>query len=141
MSDILKDTIQWFELAKRNPGETEMRVQVGVHVEEVSEMFRAIGFKEDKQLEDMGNALKKGTYPRNKSYAQVDRKELLDSLCDQIVTAVGIAHMYGLDIHTGLDRVNKSNWSKFVDGKPVFDENGKITKGPNYKKPDLEGLY
>jgi predicted HAD superfamily Cof-like phosphohydrolase len=67
----------------------------------------------------------------------IDRKALLDSLCDQIVTAVGVAHMFGMDISGALSEVNRSNWSKFVEGKPVFNEHGKIAKGPNYTPPDL----
>ena len=66
-----------------------------------------------------------------------DRQLLLDSLCDQIVTAVGVAHMFGLDITGALEEVNRSNWSKFVDGEPVFNKHGKIAKGPNYSPPDL----
>jgi hypothetical protein len=39
-------------------------------------------------------------------------------------------------------RVNQSNWSKFdKDGQPIRDKDGKIAKGPDYKQPDLEGLY
>jgi len=48
--------------------------------------------------------------------------------------------MFELNILDGLTEVNRSNWSKFVDGKPLFDENGKIKKGPGYSKPDLSGL-
>ena len=68
-------------------------------------------------------------------------KELLDALCDQIVTAVGVAHMFGMNIEGAMDEVNRSNFSKFVDGKPVFNEHGKIIKGPNYTPPDLTGFY
>lgn len=63
---------------------------------------------------------------------------LLDSICDQQVTGIGVAHMLGMDIDGAMDEVNKSNWSKFVDGKPVFNEQGKIAKGPDYRAPSLE---
>lgn len=66
-----------------------------------------------------------------------DKTELLDALCDQIVTAVGVAHMFGMNIEGALTEVNRSNWSKFVNEAPVFDENGKIAKGPDYTPPDL----
>lgn len=68
----------------------------------------------------------------------INKVELLDSLADQIVTAVGVAHMMGFDILGALEEVNRSNFSKFEDGKPVFDANGKITKGKDYVKPNLE---
>lgn len=45
--------------------------------------------------------------------------------------------MNGFDIVGALQEVNRSNWSKFENGEPIFDENGKIKKGPNYRPPDL----
>ena len=49
--------------------------------------------------------------------------------------------MLKLPILDALHEVNRSNWSKFVDGNPVFDENMKIVKGPNYFKPDLSKFF
>ena len=46
--------------------------------------------------------------------------------------------MFGLGIEGALAEVNRSNWSKFVDGAPVFDANGKIAKPATYSKPNLE---
>ena len=64
--------------------------------------------------------------------------QLNASLCDQIVTAVGVAHCAGMKIVDGLHEVNRSNWSKFDEnGEPILDETRKIIKGPNYTKPDL----
>jgi len=70
-----------------------------------------------------------------------DRKDLLDSLADQIVTAVGVGHCAKMNVPEAVERVDASNWTKYVDGQPVFDDNGKVKKGPNYQKPDLTGLY
>lgn len=66
-----------------------------------------------------------------------DRQEALDAICDQIATGTGTAYMMGMDVVGAMDEVNRSNWSKFVDGKAIFNEQGKIAKGPNYFKPDL----
>lgn len=66
-----------------------------------------------------------------------DPVETLDALCDQIVTSVGIGYMLDMDVPGGTEEVTDSNWSKFVDYEPQFDENGKIDKGPDYFKPDL----
>jgi len=67
-----------------------------------------------------------------------DDVELLDSLCDQVVTGTGVAHMQGYHFVDALVEVNLSNWSKFdAQGRPIFNEHGKIIKGPNYYKPDL----
>lgn len=70
--------------------------------------------------------------------SKVDRIALLDALCDQIVTAVGISHMLGMNIEGALFEVAGSNNSKFSnDGSPIFDEHKKIIKGPGYYKPNL----
>ena len=69
-----------------------------------------------------------------------EKKELLDSLIDQMVTAMGVGHMMGFDMMSALAEVNRSNFSKLEDGRPVFDVNGKITKGKNYTPPELGGF-
>jgi hypothetical protein len=71
-----------------------------------------------------------------------DRKEMLDSLADQIVTSVGVGHCAGMKMTDAVDAVSRSNWSKYGDnGEPVFNEHGKIMKGANYKPPVLNNLY
>jgi predicted HAD superfamily Cof-like phosphohydrolase len=126
----------WFERAVPEPTDKNRAVQLGVHFEEVSEMLVAI----DSHSIDLGaladNYKREFTVGAN----HVDRKELLDALCDQIVTAVGVAHMFGLDIAGALSEVNRSNWSKFIDGHPVFDANGKIAKGKDYTPPNLDSF-
>jgi len=134
----LKETLCWFEEAVREPTLTNMNVQVGVSLEETAEMIAALGLS-CPELDKLATDLKAGTVKID--MAKVDRKELLDACCDQIVTNVGVARMFDLDIIGGMTEVNRSNWSKFVDGKPIFNENGKIVKGPNYTPPDLSGLF
>lgn len=146
MTNEIARTKEWFELAIPTPTDKNRLVQLGVHFEEVSEMFTALGAEPvATALSDLATAFKSGVAQTGEAVTfgdlTIDRKELLDALCDQIVTATGVAHMLGMDITTALVRVNDSNWSKFVDGKPVFDANGKIAKSVNYRKPDLEGLY
>jgi hypothetical protein len=71
-----------------------------------------------------------------------DRKEMLDALADQIVTSVGVGHCANMKMTDAVDAVNRSNWSKYNEnGEPVFNEHGKIAKGPNYKPPMLNNLY
>ncbi|QXV72236.1 hypothetical protein Acf1_00039 [Acidovorax phage ACF1] len=126
----------WFEQAVPNPTDKNRAVQIGCHYEEMSEMASALGNRlTAKNLESMGRGYK--TACSGNRFPEIDRKELLDSLCDQIVTAVGVGHMFDLDVETALAEVNRSNWSKFVDGKPVFDANGKIAKPDTYSPPDL----
>lgn len=127
----------WFELAVPAPTDKNRAVQFGVHLEEVAEMLRALfpGSNQVADLLELKATFFKAEYPG--VFENYERVELLDSLADQIVTAVGVAHMFGLDISGALAEVNRSNFSKFVDGKPVFDANGKIAKPATYSKPDL----
>lgn len=137
MTDHISDIKGWFELAVPTPTDKNRAVQIGVHFEEVGEMLQTLPthhpcLRDD--LADVANGYKKRHEVNGED---VERIELLDALCDQIVTAVGVAHMFGMDIEGALAEVTRSNWSKFVDGKPVFDANGKIAKPPSYSKPDL----
>lgn len=66
-----------------------------------------------------------------------DRAELLDALADQIVTATGVGVFLGMNVPGALAEVNRSNYSKFEDGEPIFNENKKVMKGKDYTLPDL----
>ncbi|AAW67532.1 hypothetical protein [Listonella phage phiHSIC] len=138
----LENTKKWFEAAIPEPTIEQACIQVGCHLEEVAEMLAATGDSNAMEvLENVANHYKtlNEHYLSSVELTQPEHKqELLDSLADQIVTAVGVAHMMGFDILGALDEVNRSNFSKLENGKPVFDANGKITKGKNYIKPDLK---
>ena len=132
---------EWFKAAKPNPSTADVCVQIGCHYEEVSEMGAAL-CDDDVACELADTAL---LYKMNPNWyigaieeLNADaRVELLDALCDQIVTAVGVAYMMGMDIEGALAEVNRSNWSKFEGGVPVFNEQGKIAKGVEYTPPEL----
>lgn len=137
-------TKEWFELAVPNPTIENQCVQVGCHYEEVAEMMFAVqggNTPLSDTLNAVANAYKEKACAQMKHCELMSQEEkiaLLDALCDQIVTAIGVAHMFGMDISGAMKEVNDSNFSKFVDGKPVFNENGKIKKGPDYRPPELE---
>lgn len=139
-TDVISDMTEWQELARPEPTAADFNVIVGVHIEEFAEMLDALKFDFlgyeglRAAIGRLARELKSNTI---KTSAR-DRKGLLDALCDQVVTASGIAHAASLPLRKGLVEVNRANWSKFVDGKPIFDKNGKIAKGPNYVAPDLE---
>ena len=134
---------EWFKAAKPNPSIADACVQIGCHYEEVSEMSASL-------YDAVGYALEATAlqYKTNHSdYLGVleelsadARVELLDALCDQVVTAVGVAYMMGMDIEGALAEVNRSNWSKFEGGVPVFNEQGKIAKGAEYTPPELSNF-
>jgi predicted HAD superfamily Cof-like phosphohydrolase len=67
-----------------------------------------------------------------------DLKEVADALTDILYVTYGAGHAFGIDLDKCFDEVQKSNMSKLgVDGKPIYNESGKVMKGPNYFKPDL----
>lgn len=138
MSNTLQETAQWFVEAVRAPNDDNRIVQLGVHFEEVAEMLESMGTPEINLIASGFHEFADVFKRKECGNLVIDRKALLDALADQIVTATGVAHMFGLDIVGALNEVNRSNYSKFVDGKAVFNENGKIAKGPNYSKPVLD---
>lgn len=66
-----------------------------------------------------------------------NRLALLDALADQIVTATGVGTFLGMNVPGALAEVNRSNYSKFENGEPIFNENKKVMKGKDYTPPDL----
>jgi predicted HAD superfamily Cof-like phosphohydrolase len=125
----------WFDEAVPAPTKRNQSVQTGVHLEEVGEMLMSFGeVIKSHLLDQWGHQLKTGEAVL---IDNIDRTELLDSLCDQIVTAIGVAHMFGMDIAGALNEVDESNWSKFMNGVAQFDANGKIAKAASYVKPNL----
>ena len=132
---------EWFKAAKPNPSTADVCVQIGCHYEEVAEMNAVLNYDVEYMLEATAEEYEmyySGYLGAALEELSADaRVELLDSLCDQIVTAVGVAYMMGMDIEGALAEVNRSNWSKFEGGVPVFNEHGKIAKGVEYTPPEL----
>ena len=64
--------------------------------------------------------------------------EIADALTDILYVTYGAGHAFGINLDKCFDEVQNSNMSKLgSDGKPIYNENGKVMKGPNYFKPDL----
>ena len=67
-----------------------------------------------------------------------DIKEVADALTDILYVTYGAGHAFGINLDRCFEEVQNSNMSKLGDdGKPIFNENGKVMKGPNYFKPNL----
>jgi predicted HAD superfamily Cof-like phosphohydrolase len=135
----------WHKRARPEPTAADFNVQLGCHFEEIEEMMQSIVTDDEEvwqevrsQIYVLSKLLKLGELK-----ARVDdRNEFLDSIADQVVTGIGAAYCAGMRASDACDRVNTSNWSKFDhNGQPIRDKNGKITKGPNYQPPVLDGLY
>lgn len=140
---MISEITEWHRRARPNPTHVNFGVQLGCHAEEFGEMLESLSMS-DARIFSALTAIKSLAYALKAGEIRpliADRKELLDSLADQIVTAAGVGHCAGMDVPEACVLVNASNWSKFVDGQPIFTATGKIDKGPDYAKPDLTGLY
>jgi phosphoribosyl-ATP pyrophosphohydrolase len=81
----------------------------------------------NEELEELKEAIK------NK-----DLKETIDALTDILYVTYGAGHAFGVNLDECFDEIQKSNMSKLGEGgKPIYNEAGKVMKGPNYFKPDL----
>ena len=67
-----------------------------------------------------------------------DLLEVADALTDILYVTYGAGHAFGINLDECFNEVQNSNMSKLgEDGKPIYNESGKVMKGPNYFKPDL----
>ena len=67
-----------------------------------------------------------------------DIKEVADALTDILYVTYGAGHAFGINLDKCFEEVQSSNMSKLgKDGKPIYNDKGKVMKGPNYFKPDL----
>ena len=81
----------------------------------------------EEELEELRDAINKK-----------DLKETVDALTDILYVAYGAGHAFGVNLDKCFEEVQNSNMSKLgADGKPIYNENGKVMKGPNYFKPNL----
>ena len=79
------------------------------------------------ELEELGQAIK-----------DKDIKEVADALTDILYVTYGAGHAFGIDLDKCFEEVQSSNMSKLdANGRPIYNENGKVMKGPNYFKPAL----
>ena len=81
----------------------------------------------DEELEEFRQAIEKK-----------DIKEVADALTDILYVTYGAGHAFGINLDKCFEEVQNSNMSKLgKDGKPIYNENGKVMKGPDYFKPNL----
>ena len=79
------------------------------------------------ELEELKNAM-----------TSKDLLEVADALTDILYVTYGAGHAFGINLDKCFDEVQNSNMSKLgSDGKPIYNESGKVMKGPDYFKPDL----
>jgi hypothetical protein len=141
----------WHKRARPTPTAEDFNVQLGCHFEEIVEMMDTLRYHTGTStdlhelvadtyagLSNLADVLKSGKLKIDIAQG----KEFLDSLADQIVTAVGVGYCAGMKTADAVAAVNRSNYSKFdKNGMPIFNEQGKVIKGPDYELPNLAGMY
>ena len=84
------------------------------------------------------NLIKEELNEFEKAVKDKDLKEVADSLTDILYVTYGAGHAFGINLDECFEEVQKSNMSKLgEDGKPIYNEQGKVMKGSKYFKPDL----
>jgi predicted HAD superfamily Cof-like phosphohydrolase len=95
-------------------------------------------FPSDKIVKLRYELIKEELEELNQAIKDKDLKEIADALTDILYVTYGAGHAFGVNLDKCFDEVQKSNMSKLgIDGKPIYNENGKVMKGPNYFKPNL----
>ena len=84
----------------------------------------------DEELQELTKAVNEGNIV-----------EVADALTDILYVTYGAGHAFGIDLDKCFDEVQKSNMSKLDNnGRPIYNDHGKVMKGPNYFKPNLSKL-
>ena len=103
------------------------------------EIKEKAGFPEDKIISLRYNLIKEELDELKDAMKNRDLKEVADALTDILYVTYGAGHAFGVNLDKCFKEVQDSNMSKLdSNGKPIYNENGKVMKGPNYFKPDLE---
>ena len=102
----------------------EIKTKPGLSSDKINELRVSLI---NEELEEFKEAIKNS-----------DLKEVADALTDILYVAYGAGHAFGINLDKCFDEVQESNMSKLGDdGKPIYNDAGKVMKGPKYFKPDL----
>ena len=102
----------------------EVKTKSGLSTEKINKLRISLI---NEELEEFKEAIKNN-----------DLKEVADALTDILYVTYGAGHAFGINLDKCFDEVQKSNMSKLGNnGKPIYNEKGKVMKGPKYFKPDL----
>ena len=95
-------------------------------------------FPNEKIVQLKSELIKEELEELNQAIKDKDIKEVADALTDILYVTYGAGHAFGIDLDKCFHEVQESNMSKLgYDGKPIYNESGKVMKGPNYFKPDV----
>jgi len=102
----------------------EVKIKAGLSTEKINELRISLV---NEELEEFKEAIKSN-----------DLKEVADALTDILYVTYGAGHAFGINLDKCFEEVQQSNMSKLSEnGKPIYNEAGKVMKGPKYFKPDL----
>ena len=103
----------------------EVKTKSGLSTEKINKL--RVGLINE-ELEEFNEAIKNN-----------DLKEAADALTDILYVTYGAGHAFGINLDKCFEEVQQSNMSKLgYDGKPIYNESGKVMKGPKYFKPNLK---
>ena len=95
-------------------------------------------FPDDKKINLRVDLIREELMEFKEAVDKKDIKEVADALTDILYVTYGAGHAFGIDLDKCFKEVQKSNMSKLgSDGKPIYNEQGKVMKGPGYFKPNL----
>ena len=102
------------------------------------EIKEKAGFPNDKITTLRYDLIKEELSELKEALNNKDIKEVADALTDILYVTYGAGHAFGINLDKCFKEVQNSNMSKLDhDGKPIYNDKGKVMKGPNYFKPDL----
>ena len=112
---------------------------VKVFMEKFGQMVRTKPqFPDDKTMQLRLNLIKEELSELEEAMKTKNLKEVADALTDILYVTYGAGYAYGIDLDQCFKEVQRANMSKLgEDGKPIYSDQGKVMKGPNYTKPDL----
>ena len=96
-------------------------------------------FPDEKTIQLRYDLIKEELNELEQAMKTKDLKEIADALTDILYVTYGAGYAYGIDLDKCFKEVQRANMSKLgKDGKPIFNEKGKVMKGPDYKEPNLK---
>ena len=96
-------------------------------------------FPDDKTIQLRFDLIKEELNELEQAMKQKDLKEVADALTDILYVTYGAGCAYGIDLDKCFKEVQRANMSKLgEDGKPIYNDKGKVMKGPNYSAPNLK---
>ena len=112
---------------------------VKIFMEKFGQMVRTKPqFPDDKTMQLRLDLIKEELSELEEAIKTKNLKEVADALTDILYVTYGAGYAYGIDLDQCFKEVQRANMSKLgEDGKPIYNEQGKVMKGPNYTKPDL----